>query len=676
MVWSGGTYYLFYSGGHWTQDHIRRGLHHLCRTDRRLWHTEHPRDPLGHDRRPLRTGRRLAVHHRHRHLAHGLPRLEHQLHHIGSSCNGFRDLYVRPVAGLFSTSLPSISSFTASASTLPSTGGTVTLTAHATRAVSYTFLSSPGPSGIPAFVNTTSGTASTTAHIPANTSSSPAHYTFAVYATGPYGGQVSRGLGVTEKPQPPVISSFSPTTSTLSTSGGDVHFSIGASGATSYSISSSPSIPGLPTSSTTADLPVNTSGANIRYVFTLTATNSGGSSTRTTSVTVSSAQVAYASPSQGNTVVVRNLQSSGGWSETDLGGDTVASGTEPRAINAQGTEEIWFNDASYGDTAAVWYFNQTTRSWTLVHLGGDALAAGSSPSPIIAQGTEEVWFNDATAGGQAAAWFLQSSGGWTLIHLGGDRAGRRVEPIADHRPGHRGGLVQRRHRGRSGGYLVPAVVGRVDTHPSRRRRAGRRVEPIADHRPGHRGGLVQRRHGGRSDRHLVPASRREGGRSSISVVTGWRRRRAHRRSSPRAPRRSGSTTPPREVRWLPGSCSRREGGHSSISVATRWPPGRARRRSSPRAPRRSGSTTPPRAMKRPPGSCSRREGRTLTHLGAVWSAPPARQVRSTELCRAPAARVPRRRGAQGHRLFDVLDALGMEIEVVHRYRRSAPAGAM
>jgi hypothetical protein len=435
MVWSGGVYYLFYSGGLWTTDTYAEG-YTICagptggcgtpNTYRILSkYTAGLYGPGGGSLFTTNTGTWLMAFHS---WNSGCTR-------YATSCNGYRDLYVRPVDGLDPTSVPNIGTFTASQHTLPATGGsrTVTLTAsNVARATSYTFISTPGPTGIPAFVNTTSGTARATVGIPANTSTAKEHYTFVVYATGPYGGQVSKALGVTVAPQPPVITSFYPTTNTLTEGGGDLHFNVGATGATSYQISASPSIPGIPANSPTVDVPPNASGTTIHYTFTVAVTNSGGTSYRTTTATEGSGQVVYASSAHGNTVVVRNLHpTTGSWSETDLGDDAVAAGSTPKVIDAQGTEEIWFNDATAGDTLAVWWLTPTTRTWSLIHPPSDALAAGSSPAPILAQGTEEVWFNDATSGDRMAYISLKSTGWTTPDRLGGDQlaAGTSPAPI-------------------------------------------------------------------------------------------------------------------------------------------------------------------------------------------------------------------------------------------------------
>ena len=140
MVWSGGTYYLFYSGGPWNSTGYAEGYTtcagptggcgtpstHEILSDT----TSAPYGPGGGSLFTTKTGTWLMA-------FHGW---NTSCTTYGPACNGFRDLYVRPVSGLFSTSLPSISSFTASSYTVGSGGGTVTLTAHAARAVSYTFL--------------------------------------------------------------------------------------------------------------------------------------------------------------------------------------------------------------------------------------------------------------------------------------------------------------------------------------------------------------------------------------------------------------------------------------------------------------------------------------------------------------------------------------------------------
>jgi Glycosyl hydrolases family 43 len=196
MVWSGGTYYLFYSGAHWNSTGYAEG-YTTCSgptggcgtpaTHEILSGTSSaPYGPGGGSLFTTTTGSWLMA-------FHGW---NTSCTTYGSPCNGFRDLYVRPVSGLFSTSLPNISLFTASRYTVSAAGGTVTLNATATRAVSLTFSSSGGVAGLPKVIPTLSGGATDTVYVPVNTSTSIKTYTFTVGATGPYGGQVTARLTV------------------------------------------------------------------------------------------------------------------------------------------------------------------------------------------------------------------------------------------------------------------------------------------------------------------------------------------------------------------------------------------------------------------------------------------------------------------------------------------------
>jgi hypothetical protein len=208
MVWSGGTYYLFYSGGHWTKTTYGEGYttctgptggcgtpntHEILSSS-----TSGTYGPGGGSLFTTSTGSWLMAFHSWNSSCTG----------YGSPCYGARQLYVRPIAGLFSTSLPHVNSFTASPSSLPSSGGSVTLTASATRAVSYTFTASPAVSGLPITVHTT-GSAHMSVTLPANETTSSRTFTFTVEAAGPYGGITARQLHVSESrrtgPRPSII---------------------------------------------------------------------------------------------------------------------------------------------------------------------------------------------------------------------------------------------------------------------------------------------------------------------------------------------------------------------------------------------------------------------------------------------------------------------------------------
>jgi hypothetical protein len=93
-------------------------------------------------------------------------------------------------------SAPAITSFTASSSVLPSTGGHVTLAVSASQATSYSFASSrSGPTGLTS-VPSDSGRASDTVTIPPNATGRPVSYTFDVTVVGP-GGTATSAVSVT-----------------------------------------------------------------------------------------------------------------------------------------------------------------------------------------------------------------------------------------------------------------------------------------------------------------------------------------------------------------------------------------------------------------------------------------------------------------------------------------------
>jgi hypothetical protein len=292
MVWSGGTYYLFYSGGHWTQSTYGEGYmtcsagvtgsvgggtcgtpntHEILSS-----HTSGGLNgPGGGSLFTTSTGSWLMAFH-----SWG------SCTGYSSPCNGARQLYVRPLAGLNSTSVPNISSFVPTpTSTIGPAGETITLKASATRAVTYTFTSSSGLT-MPPPDHTTAGEVSVTVHVPANTSTTPKHYTFTVTVTGPYGGQASKGFGLTQETPTPTITSFTATPPHLNSSGGTVKLSLSSLYTSSYSITSSPPVTGLPGTPSSVTLPPNTSNSPITYTFTVTTRNHTGRKQATAHVVV------------------------------------------------------------------------------------------------------------------------------------------------------------------------------------------------------------------------------------------------------------------------------------------------------------------------------------------------------------------------------------------------------
>jgi len=105
------------------------------------------------------------------------------------------------------------------------------------------------------------------------------------------------------------------------------------------------------------------------------------------------------------------------WSNTSLGGDAVAAGTSPSAINVNGRAWVFYVDASKGNTIAAWSRGPTDPSWTASYFYGHAVSTGSSPSAVKFGGTPHVFFSDASNGNTITDWYL--SGGWNQAPFSG-----------------------------------------------------------------------------------------------------------------------------------------------------------------------------------------------------------------------------------------------------------------
>ena len=92
---------------------------------------------------------------------------------------------------LWPDTLPAVDSFSASPSSLPVTGGTVSLTASMSDATSCSFSVSPAVGGSPSTVPCGSGSATAQFTIPVNSTTSPVTYTYSLTAVGPVGSTTS-----------------------------------------------------------------------------------------------------------------------------------------------------------------------------------------------------------------------------------------------------------------------------------------------------------------------------------------------------------------------------------------------------------------------------------------------------------------------------------------------------
>jgi len=193
---------------------------------------------------------------------------------------------------------PTITSFTLSRSSLPSSGGDLTMKVTVTHASTCTFSSSPGLPGLPAKLGCKSGSASRKVALPANTSATARTYTFKVTVTGPGGTITSKPLTATVHGAKPAVTGFAAAPNGLTSSGGTTTLTASVVRSSTCVLSAVPAVAGLPVSfacsagttpkpvSRSVGLPALTSAAAVPYTFTLTATGAGGTAKATATQTV------------------------------------------------------------------------------------------------------------------------------------------------------------------------------------------------------------------------------------------------------------------------------------------------------------------------------------------------------------------------------------------------------
>jgi len=119
-----------------------------------------------------------------------------------------------------------ITSFKASPTKLPATGGNVTLTGKMVRAVACALSSSPKVKGLPAGFNCTNGIVTKTVTLAASTSGVEPEYVFNLAASGTGTGTANAQVTVFVAAQEPKISSFTVSPTTLPASGGAVTLTV------------------------------------------------------------------------------------------------------------------------------------------------------------------------------------------------------------------------------------------------------------------------------------------------------------------------------------------------------------------------------------------------------------------------------------------------------------------
>ena len=188
--------------------------------------------------------------------------------------------------------LPTVISFAASSTSLPASGGSVTLTTHVTNSTSCAFSVTPSVASMPQTKSCSTGTASVTVSLPAAPSTKAVKYTFAMTASGS-GTAKAKAVKVTVAAQvAPTVTSFAANASSLPTPGGDLTLAASVANATSCTVTATPSLPGLPATTSCTQgrasfplgVPANAGSKNLTYRFTLSATGAGVTKTASASV--------------------------------------------------------------------------------------------------------------------------------------------------------------------------------------------------------------------------------------------------------------------------------------------------------------------------------------------------------------------------------------------------------
>ncbi|HSZ45722.1 MAG TPA: hypothetical protein VK823_10325 [Streptosporangiaceae bacterium] len=185
---------------------------------------------------------------------------------------------------------PAIKYFRASATSLPSAGGTVKLSTAVKGASACVFTSSPRLKGLPAKVSCTRGSATRTIRLPGNSAAGQKAYKFGLTVSGRGGKVAAKPLTVVVREAPPTITQIAVQPSDFPSAGGATLLSAKVSRSTKCTVSATPAVGGLPVTkacvagSTSAGisipvtLPALTGTTTRKYDISLKVSGPGGTS--------------------------------------------------------------------------------------------------------------------------------------------------------------------------------------------------------------------------------------------------------------------------------------------------------------------------------------------------------------------------------------------------------------
>lgn len=189
---------------------------------------------------------------------------------------------------------PGAGPLVASPSTVPATGGSVTLSDTVSGATRCVFSGGPDLSDLPVSKACSTGAVSATISIPAGTTAGFSRYNFSLTVSGP-GGSIHRATSVGQTaPAPPTAGTVDASPSSLPNGGGAVSLSASVSGADSCTYSASPALAGFPvevacssgSAAASANIPANSSTSPVSYTFSLVASGAGGTTASPSPATV------------------------------------------------------------------------------------------------------------------------------------------------------------------------------------------------------------------------------------------------------------------------------------------------------------------------------------------------------------------------------------------------------
>lgn len=137
---------------------------------------------------------------------------------------------------------------------------------------------------------------------------------------------------------------------------------------------------------------------------------------------------AFRDAGNGNTVSYWSGPPSGVWQQTQLGGHSVAAGTQPVTLRYNETSHIFFVDASRENRITEWSWS-LSGGWQQKFLQSDPVASGSNLSAVMVGSVAHIFFADAATGNTVTA-LADNSATWQQTRFYGPPVALNSSPTA------------------------------------------------------------------------------------------------------------------------------------------------------------------------------------------------------------------------------------------------------